>query len=135
MRKSFNNRGVAQTVVVMGVSILTLLVLAFVISTFVRNQLVKRDEERNLTREMAEYGMTLALKQISENPTWLEGFSNIHYKNGYYTVAIQKLSENTYSARSTGFINNVQSTLVCSYRLEMADDSTLKPKTLSMDYQ
>lgn len=129
-----SEKGAIQSTLVVAISIVTLVVLAVTITKYVHNQIVQRAEEKKLTQEMAEYGMTLALKKISENPSWNEGFANVPYKDGYYTVVIEKTGERDFKAVSSGFIRNVKTTYVCVYRLETLPDSTVKPKPLSWEY-
>ena len=128
-----NIKGSIQSTIVVTVSVVTLLVLAVVITSFVKTQINRRAEDKRLTQEIAEEGMQFALKKISENPSWTDGFSNIACNSGHYNVRIDRTDDSTFKAVATGFIGSVKTTLVCTYRL-VQDNGSLKPKPLSWEY-
>jgi hypothetical protein len=128
-----NNRGSAQYTLIVVISSITLLVLAFVIYNFVSSQISKRDADKKMTQEIAEEGMQFALKKISEDPSWAEGFENVRCQTGFYSVRIEKTADSTFKAVATGFSGNVKTTLICTYKLEL-NAGALKPKPLSWEY-
>jgi hypothetical protein len=128
-----NKKGTVQSVVVITVSVVTLLILAVIITSYVKTQINLRAENKKLTQEIAEEGMQMALKKISENPSWTEGFSNVKCSAGFYNIRIDKANDSTFKAVATGFIGNVKTTLICTYKLEQ-DSGSIKPKPLSWEY-
>ncbi len=131
-----NNRGAVQSAVVVVVAVITMAVLAVVISQFVRGQIARRNIDKKLAQEVAEYGMMLALNKISEMPDWKEGFVNTKYPKdggGYYSVEIGRINDSTSVAKSTGAANSVKVVISCKYRLEKVD-GIIKPRTLNWEY-
>ncbi len=127
------NKGSIQSTVVIAVSIATLLVLAVIITSYVKTQINLRAQNKRITQEIAEEGMQMALRKISENPAWTEGFSNVKCNIGFYNIRIDKTNDSTFKAVATGFIGNVKTTLICTYKLEQ-DNGAVKPKPLSWEY-
>lgn len=129
-----NPKGSTQSTVVITISVVTLLVLAGVITSYVKNQINRRAEDKRITQEIAEEGMQTALKKISEDPAWSEGLVNVKCQSGYYNIRIDKTGDSTFKAVSTGFIGSVKTTLICTYKLESDSLNVLKPKPLSWEY-
>jgi len=126
-------KGSVQSFTVFTISIISLLALATVILFYVTDQIRERSLNRKNAQEIAEYGMMIALKKIEEEPAWTQGFSNIKYKGGYYSIKIVKNDDNTFKAISTGFINNVKKGVICTYKLEY-ENNIPKPKIISWKY-
>ena len=129
-----NQRGSTQSTIVITISVITLLALAAVITSYVKTQIDRRAEDKRVTQEIAEEGMQIALKKISENPAWTEGFSNVKCSSGFYNIRIDKTDDTTFKAVATGFIGSVKTTLVCTYRLKPDSSGVSKPKPLSWEY-
>jgi hypothetical protein len=128
-----NNKGSVQYTLIVVISAVTLLVLAAVIYNFVSTQIARRDADKKMTQEIAEEGMQFALKKISEDPSWADGFQNIRCQSGYYSVRIEKIADSTFKAVATGFTSSVKTTLICTYKLDQSTGH-LKPKPLSWEY-
>ena len=128
-----SNKGTVQYTLIIVISAVTLLVLAAVIYNFVSTQITKRDADKKMTQEIAEEGMQFALKKISEDPSWAEGFQNVKCQSGFYSVRIEKIADSTFKAVATGFTQSVKTTLICTYKLEQ-NAGNLKPKPLSWEY-
>jgi hypothetical protein len=131
-----NQKGSTQSATILTIAIITLLCLAFVIIFFVRTEIAKRAEDKRSAKEIAEYGMTIALDKINQDPAWTAGFNNVSYKNGYYCVTIEKTADSIYRASSTGYVNESQKRVIFTYKLQIDPERKVpKPKTLSMEYQ
>jgi Tfp pilus assembly protein PilX len=128
-----NNKGTVQYTLVVILSAATLLVLAGVIYHFVSSQISKRGADKKMTQEIAEEGMQFALRKISEDPAWTEGFQNIKCQSGFYSVKIEKIADSTFKAVAMGFSGSIKTTLICTYKLEL-NAGALKPKPLSWEY-
>ncbi|MFH0920470.1 MAG: hypothetical protein V1913_08910 [Fibrobacterota bacterium] len=129
-----NNTGAAQSTVIIILSIVTLVLLGFVINFYVAKKNGDREFDKRLSQEIAEEGLTQALEAIKDNPAWNAGFMNVKCREGFYSVSIEKLNDSIYRAQSTGTNRGSKTIILCSYKLEK-NDGLLKPKTLNWEYQ
>jgi len=129
-----DSRGAAQSTLVVGISVVTLLVLAVFIIVFITRKIDQRELDKGQSQLIAEAGLTQALEKINANPSWIDGFLNVKYREGVYSVAIEKVSDSVFKAISTGINNGAKTVIVCTYKLEKTDN-TIKPRQLSMELQ
>jgi hypothetical protein len=45
---------------------------------------------RRKALQISEYGLLQALQQLQQQPSWHEGFDKTEYKDGWYTVTLQR---------------------------------------------
>jgi hypothetical protein len=129
-----NKTGAAQSTFVVGVSVVTLVVLAVCIILFITHKIDQREQDKRMSQEIAEAGLTEALEIIKTNPAWNEGFINVKSREGFYSVAINQVNDSIFKAVSTGIDNSAKTVIVCTYKLEKADGQ-VRPKTLNWEYQ
>ena len=127
-----NQRGSSQSMTVFIVALVTLVALAGVIIVFVTKELREREVNKKLAQEVAEYGMEMALMEIQKDPLWNQGFLNVKYRGGYYTVNMEKANDTTFSAIPIGYVNNMKRRIVCTYNLAN-ENGVLKPKRVNWE--
>lgn len=129
-----NKTGSTQSMAILITAIVTLVALAIFIIFFVSSRLQAHKVNQALAKEVAEYGLTIALKKIDEDPNWRQGLSNVKYRNGHFTVTIDKTGDNEFTAISQGTVEKVTKSVIFSYTLEM-NEGVLKPKKLDLKYK
>ncbi|MBD3390931.1 MAG: hypothetical protein GF418_02710 [Chitinivibrionales bacterium] len=72
---------------------------------------------------VAEYGLGEALMKLGENPGWKEGFANVPYKDGSYTVSLTTKERNDslfLTVKSTGRSGSVRRSKSIVFRGEIS---------------
>jgi Tfp pilus assembly protein PilX len=104
-------KGLALIAVVMVVMILSILGFSFLNMATLEALQVRRTLFYFKALDIAEAGLERAMWKLTKQPNWRDGWNNVSFGDGYYTVNLSNLSSGNILITSTGICRSISKTV------------------------